>query len=155
MDNSSKPLSFSQHMYICGTMKQVLRRWVKQYFSDPQFMILIFLLLGGFLLILVFGKMLMPVFVSILIALLLDSLIEWLKRFHLRRKSGVYLVFLLFLAFFLDLLIILLPLISHQIGQLVGDLPTIVARVKSELLLLPQKYPGVISDERINQFIAL
>lgn len=136
-------------------MKQVLRRWLKQYFSDPQFMILIFLLLGGFILIFVFGKMLIPVFVSIIIALLLDSLIEWLKRFHLRRKTGVYLVFILFLALFFDLLIILLPLISHQIGQLVQDLPMIITRVKGELILLPQKYPGVISEERINQFIAL
>ena len=100
-------------------MKNVLRRWLKQYFSDPQLMILIFLLLSGFLLIFVFGKMLMPVFISIVIAVLLDSLIEWLKRFHLRRKAGVYLVFMLFLALFFDLLIILLPIISHQIGQLV------------------------------------
>ena len=136
-------------------MKHVLRRWLKQYFSDPQLMILIFLLLGGFLLIFVFGKMLMPVFISIVIALLLDSLIEWLKRFHLRRKAGVYLVFMLFLALFFDLLIILLPIISHQIGQLVGDLPSIITKVKGELILLPQKYPGIISEERINQFIAL
>ena len=136
-------------------MKHVLRRWLKQYFSDPQLMILIFLLLGGFFLIFVFGKMLMPVFISIVIALLLDSLIEWLKRFHLRRKAGVYLVFMLFLALFFDLLIILLPMISHQIGQLVGDLPSIITKVKGELILLPQKYPGIISEERINQFIAL
>jgi putative permease len=118
-------------------------------------MILIILLLGGFLLIFAFGKMLMPVFISIIIALLLDSLIEWLNRFHLRRKAGVYLVFTLFLALFFDLLIILLPMISHQIGQLVGDLPSIITKIKGELILLPQKYPGVISEERINQFIAL
>ncbi|MGD0820265.1 MAG: AI-2E family transporter [Desulfomonilia bacterium] len=136
-------------------MKHVLRRWLKQYFSDPQLMILIFLLLCGFLLIFVFGKMLMPVFTSIVIALLLDSLIEWLKRFHLRREAGVYLVFMLFLALSFDLLIILLPMISHQIGQLVGDLPSIITKVKGELILLPQKYPGIISEERINQFIAL
>jgi putative permease len=136
-------------------MKQVLHRWLKPYFSDPQFMILIFFILGGFFLIFIFGKMLMPVFVSIIIALLLDNIIEWLKRYHVRRQAGVYLVFLLFLALFLDLLVILLPLISHQIGQLAHDLPSILLRIKSELLFLPQKFPGVISEERINQVIAL
>jgi len=136
-------------------MKQVLLRWLKQYFSDPQFMILIFMLLVGFLLIYFFGKMLMPVFVSIIIALLLDNIIEWLKRYHVRREAGVYLVFLLFLALFLDLLIILLPLISHQIGQLAHDLPSILLRIKNELLFLPQKFPGVISEGRINQIISL
>jgi putative permease len=118
-------------------------------------MILVFMLLGCFLLIYFFGKMLMPVFLSILIALLLDSIIEWLRRFKVRRKAGVYLVFLLFLALFFDLLIILLPLISHQIGQLVQDLPSIVSRIKADMLLLPQKFPGVISEGRINQFIAI
>jgi putative permease len=136
-------------------MKKVLRRWLNQYFSDPQFMILVFVLIGCFLLIYLFGRMLMPVFLSILIALLLDSFVAWLRRFNVRRKSGVYLIFLLFLVLFFDMLIILLPLISHQIGQLVQDLPSIVSRVKADLLLLPQKFPGVISEERINQFIAM
>jgi putative permease len=106
-------------------MKKVLRKWLQLYFSDPQLMILIIILLGGFILIYFFGKMLMPVFLSVLIALLLDSLIEWLRRFNVRRNAGVYLIFILFMALFLDLIIILLPLISHQVGQLVQDLPTI------------------------------
>jgi putative permease len=118
-------------------------------------MILVFMLFGCFLLIYFLGKMLMPVFLSILIALLLDSIIEWLRRFNVRRKAGVYLVFLLFLALFFDLLIILLPLISHQIAQLVQDLPSIASRIKADLLLLPQKFPGVVSEGRINQFISM
>jgi len=136
-------------------MKQVLQRWLKQYFSEPQFVILVFMLLCCFLLIYFLGKMLMPVFISILIALLLDSLIEWLRKFNVRRTAGVYLIFILFLALFFDLLIILLPLISHQIGQFFQDLPSIVSRIKADLLLLPQRFPGVISESRINQFIAI
>ncbi len=136
-------------------MKKVLRKWLQLYFSDPQLMILIIILLGGFILIYFFGKMLMPVFLSVLIALLLDSLIEWLRRFNVRRNAGVYLIFILFMALFLDLIIILLPLISHQVGQLVQDLPTIGARIKTDLLLLPQRFPGVLSEAKINQFIAL
>lgn len=136
-------------------MKHILRRWVKNYFSDPQFMILIMLLLAGFVLVLLFGRMLVPVFVSIIIALLLDSVIQWLTRHNVRRNFAVYLVFVLFLILFLDLLIIMLPVISHQVGELVEDLPVMVGRVKSELLLLPQKYPGVFPEQRIDQIISL
>lgn len=136
-------------------MKNILRRWVKHYFSDPQFMILIILLLAGFLLVLFFGRMLIPVFISIIIALLLDSVIEWLTRFNVRRNVAVYLVFILFLILFLDVLIIMLPIVSHQIGELVEDLPVMIGRVKAELLLLPQRYPGVISEERIAQTISM
>jgi putative permease len=136
-------------------MKNLFRKWFNQYFSNPQVIILIFLLLVLFILFRIFGKMLMPVFVAILVALFLDSIIEWLKRFNVRRKRAVYLVFILFLAVLLDLFIILLPVISHQIGQLVQDIPSMISHVKGDLLLLPQKYPGVISDERIDQLIAV
>ncbi|HPI92222.1 MAG TPA: AI-2E family transporter [Deltaproteobacteria bacterium] len=136
-------------------MKQILRRWAKYYFSDPQVMILIILLLAGFILIIAFGRMLIPVFVSIIVALLLDSVITWLARFNVRRNVAVYLVFILFMILSLDLLIILLPLTSHQVGQLVEDLPGMIAMVKAELLLLPQKYPGIISEQRVTQFLSV
>lgn len=136
-------------------MKNILRRWAKHYFSDPQFMILVMLLLGGFLIILFFGGMLIPVFVSIIVALLLDSLINWLTRYNVRRNVAVYLVFILFLILFLDLLVIMLPIISHQIAELMQDLPVMIGRMKAELLLLPQKLPGVISEERIARTISM
>jgi len=136
-------------------MKNLFRKWLNQYFSNPQVITLILLLILTFILIWAFGKMLMPVFVAILIALFLDSIVEWLTRFKVRRQSAVYLVFLLFLAVLLDLLVILLPLISHQVGQLVQDIPAMIYRVKGDLLLLPQKYPGILSDARINQLMAV
>lgn len=136
-------------------MKNLFRKWLNQYFSNPQVITLVLLLIATFILIWAFGKMLMPVFVAILIALFLDSIIEWLTRFNVRRESAVYLVFLFFLAVMLDLLVILLPLISHQVGQLVQDLPAMIDRVKGDLLLLPQKYPGIFSGARIDQFMAV
>lgn len=134
---------------------QIFRRWVNRYFSNPQVIILIFLLLVTFILFLAFGQMLMPVFLAILIAFLLDGVVEWLKRLHLSRNAGVYIVFLLFLTLLFALLIILLPIISRQIAQLLQELPAMAARVKEEMLLLPQKFPGIVSQERISHFMAL
>jgi putative permease len=136
-------------------MKNLFRKWLNQYFSNPQVIILIILLLGFFLLVRAFGKMLMPVFVAVLIAFFLDSIVEWLVRLKVRRESAVYLVFILFIAVLLDLLVILLPLFSHQVGQFVQDVPAMIYRVKGDLLLLPQKYPGIISDVRIDQFMSV
>ncbi|MCE5275091.1 MAG: AI-2E family transporter [Deltaproteobacteria bacterium] len=136
-------------------MMHIFRRWVNRYFSNPQVIILIFLLLVTFILFLAFGQMLMPVFLAILIAFLLDGVVEWLKRLHLPRNAGVYIVFILFLTLLFALLIILLPIISRQIAQLFQELPAMAARVKEEMLLLPQKYPGIVSEERISRFMAL
>lgn len=136
-------------------MKHILSRWARQYFSDPQFVILLLLLAAFFIMIIAFGRMLMPVFLSIIIAVLLNSIIEWLGRFHVRRTVGVYLVFLIFLALLFNLILILLPVISHQVAQFISDLPNIIARIKYELQLMPQKYPGLISEETVNQGISL
>jgi putative permease len=135
-------------------MKNMFRRWLDRYFSHPQVLTLIFLLIILFFLIIVFGRMIMPVFVAMIIAFLLDGIIDWLARFHVPRKSAVYLVFFLFLALYFDLVIILLPRITRQVAQLVQELPSMIMRVKSELMLLPHIYPGIISEEKINQIIA-
>jgi putative permease len=56
--------------------KNILREWYDRYVSDPQMVILVVLLVAGFLVMLTFGKMLAPVLAGIVIAYLLDGLVE-------------------------------------------------------------------------------
>ena len=132
-------------------MKEYIRSWLKRYFSNPQVLILGFLLFIGFVVIAFLGDMLLPVLVAIVIAYLLDGIVMWLQRFHLPRGASVIIVFLLFIALLVVLIVVLLPLLSRQIGQFVQELPSMVAKGQMELMRLPDKYPGVISQERIQQ----
>ena len=135
-------------------MKKFVQDLLKRYFSDPQVIILIFLLLAGLVLILLLGDMLLPVFVAIIIAYLLDGVVSWLQRFGLPRNAAVIIVFSLFLALFAVLLVGLLPLISRQIAQLFQEFPIMLAKGQRELLKLPERYPEFISQERISQIFA-
>jgi putative permease len=134
-------------------MFQMLRGWIDRYFSDPQFVILSLLLVFGFVFIFWLGDMLIPVFASIVIAYLLDGMVVALQRWHTPRLISVIVVFLLFMACLLSLIIILLPKLSRQIGQLLQQLPAMLAAGQKELMLLPERYPDFISEIQIKQFL--
>ena len=128
---------------------QFIRDWVDRHFSDPQVLILSFLLVFGFIIIFKLGGMLIPVFVSIIIAYLLDGIIGRLAFLKIPRIAAVLIVFLLFLASMIMLLVGLLPLLSQQIAQLVQQFPSMISSGQKELMRLPERYPGFISEAQI------
>ena len=132
-------------------MKTFIRDLLKRYFSDPQVIILILILLAGLVFIVLLGDMLLPVFVAIIIAYLLDGVVSWLQRFGLPRNAAVIIVFTCFIALVAVLLIGLLPHITRQIAQLIQELPVMLAKGQKELLKLPEKYPDFFSHDRISQ----
>ncbi len=134
-------------------MVEIFRKWIKRYFSDPQVVILGFLLLSGFILVLILGDMLTPVFIGLIIAYLLEGMVGWLEKRKSPRLAAVILVFTLFMACFLFLIIWLLPLLSRQIVDLLQDLPFMIARGKQEIMLLPEKYPEFISRTQVEQIL--
>ena len=134
-------------------MLNMLRDWFNQRFSDPQIIILWFLLISGFLIIVFLGEMLTPVFAGLIIAYLLEGIVATLQKLKIPRKISVLISFLLFIFCSLLLLVGLLPLISQQIGQLISDLPSMIANIQKQLLLLPEKYPEFISETQINNVI--
>jgi putative permease len=135
-------------------MKKFVRELLKRYFSDPQVIILVLLLLAGAIFILMLGNMLLPVFVAIIIAYLLDGVVCWLQRFGLPRNTSVVIVFTLFVALVAVLLVGLLPQISRQIAQLVQELPSMLAKGQHELLKLPERYPDFVSHESISRLFS-
>ena len=134
-------------------MVQFIRDWFDRYFSNPQVIILGLLLLAGFLFVFVFGSMLAPVLAAVVIAFLLEGIVGRLQRLRVPRRAAVLLVFLLFMASMLFLLIWLLPLLSRQVAQLIQDLPSMIALGQKEMMRLPERYPDLISQSQIAQII--
>ena len=87
----------------------LLKAWFKRTFSDPQVVLLGLILLVGFLVVIGLGRMLAPVFASIVIAYLLEAVVIRLQRMGMKRLLAVVLVFLLFMAILVFLLFGLVP----------------------------------------------
>ncbi|MCG8436409.1 MAG: AI-2E family transporter, partial [Gammaproteobacteria bacterium] len=74
-----------------------LKSWYQRYFSDPQVVILALLLVLGFAFVVVTGDILAPVLASVVIAYLLEGLVEAVERLRIPRNPSVYVVFTIFI----------------------------------------------------------
>ena len=91
-----------------------LKAWFKRTFSDPQIVMLALILLISALIIFGLGKMLAPVFTAMVIAYLLEVIVDRLERLGMARIWAVIIVFLLFLAILFFLIFGLIPMLARQ-----------------------------------------
>ncbi|PCI39040.1 MAG: AI-2E family transporter [Thiotrichales bacterium] len=129
-----------------------LQQWFKRHFSDPEATLLLVLLLIVSTAIFMFGDILAPVLASMVIAYLLEWLIEALQRIKVPRLPAVLLVYVGFLGVFTLALFILLPLLWKQLAALFENLPTIFSKVQQELTSLAQQFPEYLSAAQVQEF---
>lgn len=134
-------------------MLKVLHSWFQRYFADPQAVILASLLIIGFAVILNLGKILAPVLAAIIIAYLLEGIVWPLEFVKIPRLAAVLIVFSVFMLSLFFLLFRLLPLFSRQLSQLAQQIPDMVAQGQQTLLLLPEKYPDIISHSQVRSIM--
>jgi len=134
-------------------MIRFFTEWYKRYFSDPQAVLLAVMLILGFAIVIYLGDMLAPVLAAIVIAYLLEGSVQHLTNIHVPRIVAVIIVFLLFLALSLLIILGLLPLLSRQLTELVQQLPHILNDWQQLLLHLPEKYPQLMTEEQVWDFV--
>jgi putative permease len=133
---------------------KIISDWFQRFFDDPQTVILTVVLVLGASVILIMGQDLAPVLASLVIAYLLEGVVQLLqRRLRLPRLLATIVVFVLFLAFVLFLLLGLLPLTSRQLTQLVQQLPTMIVKGQQLLLSLPALYPEFITEAQVLEVI--
>ncbi|MGY2292142.1 AI-2E family transporter [Pseudomonas sp. SDO528_S397] len=134
-------------------MFKVLRDWIQRYFSDEEAVVLAVLLFLAFTAVLTLGGMLAPVLAGMVLAYLMQGLVVTLERLRLPGSAAVGLVFALFMGLLLVFIVIVVPLLWHQLITLFNELPGMLAKWQSLLLLLPERYPHLVSDEQVLQAI--
>ncbi|KAA0996610.1 AI-2E family transporter [Pseudomonas sp. ANT_J12] len=134
-------------------MFKVLRDWIQRYFSDEEAVVLAVLLILGFTAVLTLGGMLAPVLAGMVLAYLMQGLVVTLERLRVPGGAAVGLVFALFMGLLLVFIVVVVPLLWHQLITLFNELPGMLAKWQSLLLLLPERYPHLVSDEQVLQAI--
>jgi putative permease len=136
-------------------MFKVLRDWIQRYFSDEEAVVLTVLLVLAFTAVLTLGGMLAPVLTGMVLAYLMQGLVVTLERLRMPGAVAVGLVFALFMGVLLVFIVVVVPLLWHQLITLFNELPGMLAKWQSLLLLLPERYPHLVSDEQVLQAIEL
>jgi putative permease len=131
-----------------------IREWFQRHLSNPQVVALVLVVLLTVVTIWLFGDMLAPLIAALIIAYLLDTLAERLRRHGFPHLLAVLSVFLFFIAVLLVTFFWMLPLLTRQTSQLFQQVPSMVAKAQQALLLLPSKYPALVSEEQIRELLS-
>jgi putative permease len=134
-------------------MINVLKQWYQRYFTDPQTVIFAFILISGFLLIVVMNAHLMPILIGIIIAYLFEGLVVRMNQVNLNRTIAASFATALMLAAILMTIFVLLPLLSRQVSELIREMPSMFAKGQLLLSQLPQQYPDFVSTQQIEELL--
>jgi putative permease len=134
-------------------MFKVLQDWLHRYFSDEQAVVLALLLVVGFAVILTLGGILAPVLTGMVLAFLMQGLVNAFERLRLPQVVAVWLVFTLFMSMLALFMLVLMPLLWKQLSTLFNELPRMATEWQAVFMLLPERYPSLITDAQIVQLI--
>ncbi len=126
---------------------------IKRFLPNSQAVALAIILFASYILIYSLSNILMPVFASIVFAYLLEGLVGKAEKRGLPRLPAVYLVFSAFMTCLGFLLFYLMPLISQQAIELIQHIPDILNRAQIGILRLPEMYPKLVSENKVQQIM--
>lgn len=133
-------------------MLKVIRRWIDRYFSDEEALLLLFLIIALFVVVITLGKVLAPFLTAVVLAYLLQGSMNYCKRRGIGHLGATILVFLAFVGVLLLLLFFILPATWQQLTQFFYELPKMAAKGQGLLMMLPDKYPELVTDEQVRQW---
>lgn len=135
---------FSNFRFLSDTFKRIL--------PNSQAITLALILTIGFVLIFALSDILMPVFASVILAYLLEGIVDKVEK-KLPRLASVYIVFSGFMASLGLVLFVLMPMVSSQAVQLIQRIPEIIKLAQLEIMRLPELHPQFISESNIKDIM--
>ena len=132
---------------------QLVKDWVRKILPNAQAVGLAVILFIGSMLIFLLSDLLMPVFVAIVLAYLLEGIVLMAEEKKVPRFPAVLVVYTVFLVGFGYLLFVLMPLLFEQTKQLIQHVPDMANSLQKEILLLPESYPQFISEKKLKGII--
>ena len=134
-------------------MRKLLNDFTDRYFHDEESIILVFLLTIALVALLLFGGMLAPLIVALIIAYLMQGLVALLLKYGFTERLAFIAVYVLFFGVFVTMLGFLLPQVWNQLRRMMDELPNLLSQGQALLLNLPENYPSLFSEEQINSFM--
>lgn len=124
-----------------------------RYFGRPEVLALFAVLICIYLTFVFFSQMLAPVFASIVIAYLLQWPINKLESLKFPHAVSVLLVFFIFMGTVVVTLLWLLPLLWHQLNNLLVQLPKMMIDAQHMFDKIYERYPQLSSSIEFQQTV--
>lgn len=134
-------------------MIPILRNWIDRYFHNEEAVLVLVLLILSFLVLWTMGDILGPVLAAIIIAFLMQGIVQWLKDKGVKHIIAVVIAVVFLMSAMTGVMLFLIPVLWQQSSKLFNELPGMLLQGKELLLHLPEQYPSFISEQQIEQII--
>ena len=134
-------------------VNKLIHDFFDRYFHDEESIILVLLLSIGFVVLLSLGSALAPLLTAVIVAYLMQGLVNVLLKYGLSQRLAFVLVYSVFMGLFLIALVFLMPRAWEQLRRLIDELPNLLSQGQAALMLLPDRYPSLFSESQIQEFI--
>lgn len=136
-------------------MLTILRSWIARFFSDEEAVLLLVLLGVGLLILLTMGDILAPMIASVIISFLMQGMVVRLRQWGLSHWLAVLLTFCTLIAGLAAIMLGLVPIIWRQSTRFFAELPRMLREWQELMLVLPERYPNLISKEQVEQMMSV
>lgn len=134
-------------------MIRIFNRWMERYFGDEEAVLVAILLVASLVIILTMGVVLAPMISAVIIAFLMQGMVQRLKSWGLKHILAVTIAFLVLAGSILVGLFYILPALWRQVINLFKEAPNMLMEGQNLMLLLPQKYPGLITELQVTDLM--
>jgi len=136
-------------------MYDILKGWVATHLSDEESLLLalVIALLAG--IILTMGAILAPLLISVVLAYVLQGIVNRLRRYRVPTWLAITVTYVLFLGGFIAFLFFIIPRVWRQLRALYGELPAMVTQVQTMISQLPSEYPEFVSQRQVESWVEM
>ena len=133
---------------------EIIGGWINRYFSHEEAIYLVLMLVVGFLVLFLLGGVLAPILTGLVLAFLLQGVVRRLINWRVPEWAAVYLTFTLFVGAMATFLVFVVPLVWQQLRAMMGALPEVMVRIREIGRDLSERFPDLITQQQIDQWIA-
>ena len=125
---------------------------IKKLFVNEETIVFSLILVVAIAALSLFGSILSPFLVSIIVAYLLVGFQVRLEGYGLKTYTALVVTYIFFLVITTTLLVYLIPLIYQQLQSLVLESPRLFNELIVFIQAVPSNYPDLISSQQVTSF---
>jgi Predicted permease len=134
-------------------MIKIFQSWLERYFADEEAVLVAVILIVSVVVVVSMGVVLAPMIAAIIIAFLMQGIVLQLKRWGASHTISVSLTFVVLAGTLLVCVVFLVPVFWRQLINLLNETPKMLVQGQQVMLLLPQQYPGLVTEEQVRELI--
>jgi putative permease len=132
-------------------MFKIVDTLIKRYFSNEELVVFLLFLIATLCILVFWGGILAPILIAIVLAFLLQGLVDRLQRLGLGHVVSVFVVFFTFLTACGVFIGVMVPIIWRQAVRLVQDVPRMFTVIRTEVQQFAAGHSEFVSQNAIDE----